>query len=188
MLFSLADAYDFERRALLAVDAAEEDAKDILANRARRTSAYDYKAKAYVLRELAGDLRADLKRRGLVDVRAASSRYRGEILAIYARLAETPGQIRDRALYASGLTLWEDGRIEEAFAAWRDVGPDFALPAFLKIKPYLARSGSALSDVVPKLGEILAAAQEGSRSLLQRQLKYHKWTSRAEALPAEEKP
>jgi hypothetical protein len=188
MLFSLADAYDFERRTLQAVAAAEGDARDILANRARRTSAYDFKAKAYVLRELAGDMRADLKRRGLTDIAAAASRYHREIQSLYAHLAARGGEIRNRALYASGLAFWDEGRVEDAFAAWREVEPGYPMPAFQRIKTYLLRRGDALAEIVPKVGEILAAEQGGSRSLLQRRLRYHAWTARAEALPGEERP
>ncbi|MDD8025000.1 MAG: hypothetical protein PHI34_00695 [Acidobacteriota bacterium] len=188
-LFSLADAYDFERRTLLAVQDVEADAADMLANRSRRTSAFGFKAKAYVLKELAGDLRADLNRRGLAGVEGASRRYRKEILAIYAYLAEMGGEIRNRALYAAGLTLWEEGRAEDAFAAWREIAAGYPLRAYRLIQPYLQRSGPALSDIVQTIGEILASdAQEGNAPLLRRQLKFHKWTARAETLIQGERP
>ncbi len=188
-LFSLADAYDFERRTLVFLDAVAADAADMLANRARRTSAFDYKAKAFVLQEMADDVRADLKRRGFGSLDEVARRYRKESLAIYGLLAEMGGEIRDRALYASGLTIWEDGRPADAFAVWKKVSEAFSLPVFKRIRPYLDRSRDALFEAVSRVGGILAeGAQAGSAPLLSRQLKYHKWAVRADSLPKGDRP
>jgi hypothetical protein len=188
-LFSLADAYDFERRTLVFLDAVAADAADMLANRARRTSAFDFKAKAFVLRELAGDVRSDLKRRGFGSLEEVARRYRKETLAIYDLLAEMGGEIWDRALYATGLTLWEDGRRADAFAAWRNIGEAYSLPAYKRIRPHLDRNRDDFLAAFSRVGVILAdEAQVGNAPLLRRQLKYHKWSVRAEALSKGDRP
>jgi hypothetical protein len=188
-LFSLADAYDFERRTLVFLDAVAADAADMLANRGRRTSAFDFKAKAFVLQEMADDVRTALKRRGFGSLDEVARRYRKETLAIYGLLTKMGGEIRDRALYATGLTLWEDDRRADAFAAWQDIGEAYPLPAYKRIRPHLDRNRDDFLAAFTRVGVILAEeSQVGNAPLLRRQLQYHKWAVRADALPKGDRP
>jgi hypothetical protein len=180
-LFSLADAYDFERRALLFLSAVRNDASEILSNRSRRTSAFDYKAKAYVLDELAGEVFARLKDGGFPSPEIAARRYREESIALYRILEGFDGEIRNRARFALGQLFWEDGETRQAMDVWAAIDPHYPSRAFQLIRPYLEQTRDALSAAVPKIGEVLNnEAEAGNGSLLRRQLKFHKWTIRAE--------
>jgi len=178
-LFGLAAAYDFERRTLAFLDAVEPEAAEILASGVRRTSAFDYRTKAYILKRMAEEVRTDLKRKGFSNIDAALKSYRDASLSIYRILSEMTGDIRARALFFLGSAHWEDGDVEKAFEVWRKVDPDYKSKVYRYIKPYLDAKGDDLSSAVVRIGRIMAdGAGQGTGDLLQRQLHYHKWATR----------
>ena len=182
-LFCLADAYDFERRALTFMDTVYDDAGAMLANRSRHTSAYDYKAKAFVLHEMADEVRGRLKAGGFPGLEAAARRYREESADLYRLLESMGGEIANRARFALGQLLWEEGSVGKAMDSWDRITPSYSFQAYQLIRPYLGSTSDALAAAVPKIGEILTnEAAEGNGSLLRRQLKFHKWTNRAEPI------
>jgi hypothetical protein len=182
-LFCLADAYDFERRALALMDIVYDDAGAMLANRSRHTSAYDYKAKAFVLHEMADEVRNRLKSGGFTSNDAAARRYREECADLYRILESMGGETANRARFALGQLLWEEGSVRKAIDSWGRITPSYSFRAYLLIRPYLGGTGDALAAAVPKIGEILNnETTEGNGSLLRRQLKFHKWTIWAETI------
>jgi hypothetical protein len=180
-IFMLADAYDFERRALIIMDTVYDDAGEMLSNLSRRTNAYNYKVKAYVLREMVDEVRARLRSAGFRTVAVAARRYRDESVALYHILESLPGENANRARFALGQLYWEDGATQQAMSVWQTIDPAYSSKAFQLIRPYLGTTGDGLAAALPKISEILNdEATEGNGALLRRQLRFHKWTIRAE--------
>jgi hypothetical protein len=178
-LLGAAAAFDFERRTLAFLDAVEPEADQILASGVRRTSAFDFRTKAYVLKRMAEEVRAGLKKKGFPNVEAALKSYREASIGIYRLLSEMTGEIRNRALFSLGGAYWDDGDVQKAFEVWRKVDPDYDSPVFRYIKPYLDARGDDLSAAIAKIGNVIDdGAGRGTGDLLQRQLHYHKWANR----------
>jgi hypothetical protein len=178
-LLGAAAAYDFERRALVFLEAVEPKADEILFSGVRQTSAFDFRTKAYVLKRMAEEVRAGLKRKGFPNFEAALRGYREASMGIYRVLSEMPGEIHNRALFLLGGAHWEDGDVQRAFEVWRTVDPDYDSPIFRDIKPRLNAQGDDLSAAAIRIGEVMAdGAGRGTGDLLQRQLHYHKWANR----------
>ncbi len=136
-LFSLAAAYDFERRTLRLLTEVEAEAAEVLSEGVPKPGVFDYRVKAYVLKKTAEKTRAALLKNGGLQVNDALVSYRNASLAIYRHLTGMGGEIRNRALFAVGATFWEDGEPAKAFEAWRRVDPEYAAPAYRFVKAYL---------------------------------------------------
>jgi len=181
-LFSLAAAYDFERRTLRLLAGIEAEASEILTSWAQKPGVYDDKVKAYVLKTFVGQMQAALKKNGFLNVDEALTAYRNACLAIYRHLAERGGEIRDRAFYSIGALNWEDGRIDRAFEAWRRIRPNYETPEFSYIRNYLYSTGRELALACDNITKFLGRqAGNANQLLLRRQLRFHKWRIRAAA-------
>jgi len=179
-LFSLAAAYDFERRTLRLLTEVESEAAEVLSEGVLKSGIYDYRVKAYVLKKTAEKIRAALLKNGGLQINDALASYRKASLAIYRHLAAMGDETRDRALFAVGATFWEDGEPARAFETWRRIDPTFEESAYRFIKPSLYSSGKELGRAADDIAKFLASqARVGNQALLRRHLRFHKWTTRA---------
>jgi hypothetical protein len=185
-LFSLAAAYDFERRVLVFLYAVDFD--EIVNSPDRSTSAFDYRAKAFVLKNVAAATKQALLRSGYPSVEAALQSYQNASESIYRLLANMGADVGDRALFNLGASRWDAGDVAGAFSVWRSVRPSFKSAPFQVIKPYLASSLESLSKAIARIDNALASeSMAGSDELLRRQLRFHKWTNRIAAWKEREK-
>lgn len=181
-LFSLAAAYDFERRTLALINEIEPEALELLDSGIPKSGIYDGEAKAYVLQTIVEKARLALGKGGPGKIVGALKKYHDTSVAIYRYLAETGGDIRDRAFYALGTTAWEDGEFERALSFWRNVRSLDESEDFRFIKLRLDAPPSEISRVVEEIRRFLAVrADEEDHDLLNRQLRFHKWATRAKS-------
>jgi hypothetical protein len=179
ILLGLAASYEFERRAIVALDGSLDAAKKVLADPAEgRFYVHNKDVKAYVLREVYRDLAAELLSRDYPALEPVLQRYRDEQLRIYDLLKGLGGEIRCRALYALGRYHWDEGRTELAMETWKGTDPAFADETLTRIRGAVVERRRPL-DAVPRIDAILGQETAAAKSiLLERIAKFHKWDRR----------
>jgi hypothetical protein len=179
ILLSLAASYEFERRAIVALDGSLDAAQKVLADPSEeRFYVHNKSVKAYVLREVYRDLAAGLRERGYPALDTVLQKYRDEQLRIYDLLTEMGGEIRCRAQYALGRLYWDEGQAESALMTWGDTDPAFADVTLTSIRGAITERRRPL-DAVPAIDDILGRQTVAERSdLLARIMKFHKWGGR----------
>jgi hypothetical protein len=179
ILLALAASFEFERRAIIALDGSLDAAKKVLADPAESLFyVHNKDVKAYVLREIYRDLAAELLGRDYPALEPVLQRYRDEQLRIYDLLTGLGGEIKCRALYALGRYHWDEGRTELAMETWKGTDPAFADETLTRIRGAIIERRRPL-DAVPRIDEILGRETDGAKSLLlERIAKFHKWDRR----------
>ncbi len=178
IFFGLAASYEFERRALVALDESLDSAEIVLANPPDdRFPVHNKKVKAYALREVYRDLAAGLRNRDYPDLETVLRRYRDEQIGIYDFLKGLGGTVACRAQYAFGRLHWDEGRTDLALAIWMDTDPAFADATLMSIRDAIA--AKRLSDPIRKIDYLFSYQAADERyDLLQRIEKFHKWARR----------
>jgi len=179
ILLCLAASYEFERRAIAALDGSLEAAELVLADPSgERFYVHNKSVKAYVLREVYRDLAAELRSRDFLSLQTVLQKYRDEQLRIYDLLKGMGGDIECRALYALGRFHWDEGRTEQAMETWKDTDPAFADETLTRIRGAIIERRRPL-DAVPRIDDILGRqAAAGKSQLLERIARFHKWKER----------
>lgn len=179
ILLALAASYEFERRAIVALDGSLDAAKKVLADPAEeRFHVHNKSVKAYVLREIYRDLSAELISRDFPALELVLQSYRDEQLKIYELLAGIGGETKCRALYALGRYHWDEGRTELAMETWKGADPAFADEILTRIRGAIMEKRRAL-DAVPRIDAILGLETASAKSLLlERIARFHKWDRR----------
>jgi hypothetical protein len=178
ILFCLASSYDFESRALRHLQESLETAKAVLAGWREDLAVYDKKAKAFVVQEIEGELRRELRGLGLSRLDAVRSRYADEQIKIYRFLMDMGGEIRNRALYALGEVYWDEGRSDLALESWRTIDPSFSLGPLDEIRRIMSDTENAVNFVTRISGALGRAADVDSSEQFDRLLRFHKWAKR----------
>jgi hypothetical protein len=178
ILLGLAASYEFERRAILALDGALDAAQAVLAGASETSFIHNKNVKAYAVREVYRDLVAELRGRDYPALETVLQKYRDEQLRIYDRLIGLGGEARCRALYALGRLNWDEGRTKQAMEIWKTTDPAFADETLTAIKGAIIE-GRRLSDPVARIDDILGRQAAGEKSAqLARIAKFHKWDRR----------
>jgi hypothetical protein len=179
ILLGLAASYEFERRAIVALDGAFDAAKTVLADPSEeRFFVHNKSAKAYVVREVYRDLVAELHGRGYPTLETVLQKYRDEQLGIYDLLIGMGGEAKCRALYALGRLYWDEGQTKLAMEIWKATDPAFADETLTWIRGVIIE-GRRLTDRVASIDDILGRRAAGERSVqLARIAKFHKWDRR----------
>jgi hypothetical protein len=175
ILLGLAASYEFERRALAALDRSVDAAKRVLADPAADNyPVHDKAAKAYVLREVYRDLAAELRRRHYGSMASVLERYRDKQLEIYDYLIRMGGEARSQALYALGRLYWDEGDADLAMTMWRSVDPAVAKGTASDVR-------QALTGRYPVQEIDYILGREGASDkarLFDRLQRFHKWDKR----------
>jgi hypothetical protein len=179
ILLGLAASYEFERRAIVALDGALDAAKTVLMEPANeRFYVHNKNVKAYVVREVYLDFAAELRDRGYPALETVIQKYRDEQLRIYDLLIGMGGEIRCRALYALGRLYWDEGRTELAMETWKSTDPAFADETLTCIRGAVIED-RRLGNPVARIDAILDRLAAGEKSdQLARIAKFHKWDRR----------
>ncbi len=179
ILLGLAASFEFERRAIIALDGSLDAAKRVLAEPANGPfSVHNKNVKAYVVREVYFDLAAELRDRGYPDLNSVVQKYRDEQLRIYDLLMGMGGEIRCRALFALGRLYWDEGNTGLAMETWKSTDPAFADETLTWIRGAIIED-RRLSNPVARIDAILGQLAAGERSdQLARIAKFHKWDRR----------
>jgi hypothetical protein len=179
ILLGLAASYEFERRAVVALDGSLEAAQKVLADPSEdRFYVHNKSVKAYVLREVYRDLAAELRSRDFRALETVLRKYRDEQLRIYDLLAGMGGEAKCRALYALGRYHWDEGRTELAMEIWKGTDPAFADETLTQIRGAIIERRRPL-DAVPRIDDILGREAAAAKSRqLERITKFHKWDRR----------
>jgi len=178
ILFGLAASYEFERRAIVALDGSLDAARRILADPTDvRYHVHNKNVKAYVLREVYRDLAGELRGREYPALEPVLQKYRDEQLRIYDHLNGMGGSIRCRALYAIGRLCWDEGRTDEALSVWLETDPAFADVTLTGIRNAIAEK--RLSNPIRRIDDILGRlAVTEKADQLERIARYGKWDRR----------
>jgi len=179
ILLGLAASYEFERRAILALDGSLDVAKAVLADPSeKRFYVHNKSVKAYVVREVYRDLAAGLRDRDYPALDTVLQKYRDEQLRIYDLLIGMGGEIKCRALYALGRLNWDEGQTGPAMEVWKSTDPAFADETLTAIRGAIIERKRPL-DAVPRIDAILGRqTAAGKAGLLARIAKFHKWDQR----------
>jgi hypothetical protein len=191
LLLILASLYDFEKRALCLLFDAYMPARDILSEKRHETDVFSQKAKAFVVKGIMEDLLLRLDDRRFGSEEALLKGYEWEQVKIFQLLVDMGGRPRNRALFAWGRMLWEEGRYGEAILKWRAIDGDFAFKTFQEIRHFISVYDSVPvstafegpDSLIPEITRILDwESSENSRRLYKRITEYHKWASRSRGL------
>jgi len=175
ILLCLAASYEFERRAIAALDGSLDAAKRILADPAAAGFlVHNRDVKAYVLREVYRDLVEELRRRDYGSLESVLQKYRDEQLEIYDALVRMGGEARSRALYALGRLYWDEGETDLAMATWKGIDPALAAGSVGAIRQ--AITGQHPVHAIEYFLD-RAAASDRNR-LFDRLERFHKWAKR----------
>jgi hypothetical protein len=175
ILLGLAASYEFERRALAALDRAREAAKRVLADPAGDSYPVHNKSlKAYVLSEVYRDLAAELRRRHFGSMASVLEKYRDKQLEIYDYLVGVGGAARSQALYALGRLYWDESDTDLAMTMWRSVDP-----ALVRGTASDVRQAITGMSPVRMIDYILERERASDRArLFDRLQRFHKWANR----------
>jgi hypothetical protein len=175
ILLALAASYEFERRAITALDGSLDAAKQVLADPAADSyPVHNKSVKAYVLREVYRDLAAELHRRHYGSMESVLRRYRDKQLEIYDYLVRIGGEARSQALYALGRLYWDEGDPDLAMTMWRSVDPAVAKGTASDVR-------QALTGMFPvrMIDHILEREGASDKArLFDRLQHFHKWANR----------
>lgn len=177
LMFCLASSLDLERRVINNLEKAYSQAKEVCLKKYPLPHVHYSLSKAYVLKKIYEELTAELKRLQFNSFDEVEKKYLEKELGIYQNLTERGGQTRGRALYALGLTYWEEGQADLAIKTWQQgEGKDCPghLASLLKIikeKP--------LTTVYTYIdSELNYQTARNTKYLYRRQLQFHKWSRR----------
>jgi hypothetical protein len=180
IMFYLASFFDFERRALEDLFRSQRDARAIIDGDREGPVIYQPTMKALVLNQIYVDIHQLAGERGL-PLESLLDQYIRREEEIYQTLGELGGEIRNRALYAWGKLLWDEGNFDMALGKWKQVDSVFPLSsmAYWGSMGYIERFG--LENSVKFVDERLTAESlKDQLTLLERHLKYHTWKKRTE--------
>ena len=179
ILLGLAAAYEFERRAIIAMDGALVAARTVLmGSSGDRLYVHNKNVKAYVLREVYRDLAVELRGLEYPSLETVLQRYRDEQIGLYDGLMEMSGEVKCRAQYALGRLFWDEGRTELALETWRNTDPAYADETLIGIRGAIMEKMRPL-DAVPRIDDLLGRQTAAMKSeLLTRIAKFHKWEQR----------
>lgn len=179
ILFGLAATYEFERRAIVALDGALDAAELVLAEPANeRIYVHNKNVKAYVLREVYRDLATELRDLGYPALETVIQKYRDEQIRIYDLLIAMGGEIKCRGLCALGRLYWDEGRTEQAMETWKAADPAFADETLTQIRGAIIEDRK-LSNPVARIDDIFSRRAADERAgQLARIAKFHKWDRR----------
>lgn len=181
ILFYLASAYDFEKRAIRHLEESLQIAKAVIAGWREDLAVYDRKAKAFVVQEIERELRRELRSLGFSTLDSARARYADEQIKIYRFLIDLGGDIRNRALYALGEVYWDGGRSDLALQAWRSVDPSFSCGALDDIRRAMSGTEDTVNLVTRITGALGRTADFESSEQFERLVRFHKWARRTVA-------
>jgi hypothetical protein len=179
ILLCLAASYEFERRAIIALDESLDAAKQVLADPSDdRFFVHNKDVKAYVLREVYRDLAAELRGRNFASLESVLQKYRDEQLKIYDLLTGMDGEVRCRGQYALGRFYWDEGQADLALNTWKRIDPAFSTWTLTKIRKAMTDRRSP-GQVISGIDDILDAEAASYRAgLLDRIEKFNKWKKR----------
>ena len=180
IMFYLASFFEFERRAMEDLFRSQQDAKAIIDGDREGPVIYQPTMKALALNQIYLDIDRLSKK---MDLRLESllEQYIRRQEEIYGTLIGYGGEARNRALYAWGRLLWDEGKFDLALGKWKQVDPAFPLSsmAYWGSMGYIERFG--LGNSIRFVDERLAAESlKDQLTLLGRHLKYHTWKKRTE--------
>ena len=177
LMFCLASSLDLERRVINNLEKAYTQAKEVCLKKYPLSHVHYSLSKAYVLKKMYEELTAELKRLQFSSLEEVEKKYLEKELVIYRMLTERSGKTRARALYALGLTYWEEGQADLAIKTWQQgEGKDCPdhLASLLKI--IRERPLAAVYTYIDN--ELNYQAARNTKYLYRRQLQFHKWARR----------
>jgi hypothetical protein len=182
LLFSYASALEFERRTIKRLFDIYPRAEGVFSGTLAEKEIFKPRSKAFVLKHIYEDLEAKLKPIGAYRSRDIEEEYVLRQKAIYGRLSETGGEIRDRALFSLGKLEWDEGDTDAALQTWREISPAFADSLFQRLRPVipLGNTPNNLNSIREVFNDTEAS---GNKDLLDRLLKFHKWRKRSAQEP-----
>ncbi len=177
-LFTLASHINFEKRAIQYLFDAYPEARRVAGQTYYKTDVYNKRVKAYVIKEIYEELRADLGKKGYQSLDDILFEYSFQERLIYETIIAKGGREEMRGLYALGALYWEDEIFHSALEAWRKIEPAYDDPVFEKIRRAMVYSDD-LADLIPRINRIFAyEASEGNKELIERLIKYRRWAKR----------
>jgi hypothetical protein len=177
LMFCLASSLDLERRVINNLEKAYTQAKEVCLKKYPLSHVHYSLSKAYVLKKMYEELTAELKRLQFSSLEEVEKKYLEKELAIYRMLTERSGKTRARALYALGLTYWEEGQADLAIKTWQQ-GEGKDCPEHLASLLKIIRERPLATVYTYIDNELNYQAARNTKYLYRRQLQFHKWARR----------
>lgn len=177
LLFCLASSLDLERRVINHLERAYPEAREIYLKKFPLSHVHYSMSKAYVLKKMYEELLAELKRLRFASLDEVEKTYLENELAMYRALSERGGQTRARALYAIGLTRWEEGKADLAIRTWQHID-ERSCPAHIIGLLKIIREAPSATIYTYIDNELNYQTARNTKYLYRRQLQFHKWARR----------
>lgn len=177
LMFCLASSLDLERRVITHLEKAYPQASEICLRKYPLPHVHYSLSKAYVLKKMYEELLAEIKRLGFYSWDEVEKKYLEKELAIYQVLAERGGQTRARALYAIGLTYWEEGQADQAIKTWQQI-EEKGCPDYVSSLLKVIREAPSATIYTYIDNELNYQTAKNTKYLYRRQQQFHKWARR----------
>jgi hypothetical protein len=180
-LLSLAFHYHFERKALVNLFKAYDDASSYLKGRTRDKEIHNKKAKCQAIKKVCEELVIELKKRGYNSLKEVLNRYLDEERKIYEMLIERGGEERHIGLFALGCLNWEEMLFDSALEVWNRIeATNVQNQALQEIREVVSRySGKDMGEIIPQVTAILDYhSHKNNKTLLMRLVQHSHWKSR----------
>lgn len=178
----LASALDFERRTLIKLLESGPKTDDIASGQKKPAGVFEAEIKALVVKQVYQDFLGISQSLKLSPDEILDWYLKGQE-RIYTRLTERGGEIKNRALYNWGKSLWCRGQYEQAIDKWNRmaVGSPIPMRNYWLIKSLLNRYG-LIQYTQQYIDNTLNLENINSRDqLLKRHLAFHTWQKRSES-------
>lgn len=176
----LASHYRFERKALMLLSAAYEEARKTLPLRMYRSEVHNKKAKSFVIKEMYEQLVGELYRLGYTTIDDAAREYAREEEKLYRYLISLDGEKRNIGLFALGRFYWRFDMRSLAVGTWNKIPDTYSTPLLDEIR--LIQSNKRKLDSTYSLidNTLQFYDNRNTGNLLKRLVQYKRWSKRGQ--------
>ena len=182
ILLYLAASYDFEKRTLMNISNAYDEANDSFNKGYILNNLFNSRAKAFTVKRVYEQIGGSIKRLRIKSLKDLYDRYTEQQKAIFDVLIKADDEYRDRGLYAAGKLAWEGGDFQTAIGIWGKIDPQAAIEPYQMMKPYMGNSVDKKIQIAKIQNVFIALEISGNnRRHLARLVQYDKWKKREES-------
>jgi len=176
----LASQYRFERKALMLLSLAYEEARTLLPRRMYRSEIHNKKAKCFIIKEMYEQLVSELNRLGYETIDEAARQYAREEKKLYGHLVSLGGEKGNIGLLALGRFYWRFDLKDLAITTWKKISDSYSTPLLDEIRLILS-DGMKIESTYTLIDMTLNSFDSrNSKKLLDRLVRFGRWNKRGE--------
>lgn len=176
----LASRYRFERKALMLLAAAYEEARETLPLRMYRSEIHNKKTKCFVIKEMYEQLVREINKLGYKTIDEAAKEYAKEEAKLYQYLVSMDGARRNIGLFALGRFYWRFDMRELAVDTWKEISDTFSTPLLDEIRLILSNKRKLEATYLLIDNTLQFYDNKDTEKLLKRLVQFERWSRRTD--------